>query len=44
MGQPGNTHNPNPRLGAFHEKKFRVFKKMAEDQIVYRKIMMNDQI
>ena len=39
MEQPGDTHNPNPRLRAFHQKKYSVFTKMAEDQIMYRDIM-----
>ena len=43
MGQPGDIHSPDRRLAAFHEKKYKVFKKMSEDQIKYRNIM-NDQI
>ena len=39
MGQPGDTHSPDRNLEAFHDKKYEVFKKMAEDQIAYRKIM-----
>ena len=39
MKQPGDTRNPNPRLQSFHQKKYSVFKKMSEDQIMYRDIM-----
>jgi len=43
MGQPGDTHTPDWRLREFHENKYKVFKKMSEDQITYRKIM-SDQV
>ena len=39
MEQPGKTLSPDRTLEAFHDNKYKVFKKMSEDQITYRKIM-----
>lgn len=39
MEQPGKQYYPNDKLKSYHDRKFKVFKKMGQDQMEYSRIM-----
>lgn len=40
MGGRGTVVKPNKEITEFHNKKYKVFLKMLDDQLAYRKMMM----